>query len=118
VASGLEDVLHIAPLALVQLAEELLAQHLGEADHGVERGAQLVRHGGQELRLVPVGGLELGVEPAELVVGPVQVGGQRAELVAVRHVDAAREVPGRDLGQPGLDQLDRADDRPRHRVPE
>ena len=47
-------------LALVELAEHPVQQHLGEADHRVERGAQLVGHAGQELRLVPAGDLELG----------------------------------------------------------
>ncbi len=37
----------------------LLAQHLGQADDGVERRAQLVAHIGEELRLVLARNLEL-----------------------------------------------------------
>ena len=36
-----------------------LSQHFGETDDGVERSAQLVRHVGEEFRLVPVRGLDL-----------------------------------------------------------
>ena len=48
-------------LALVELAEHPLEQHVGEADHGVQRRAQLVRHAGQELRLVAARDLELAL---------------------------------------------------------
>ncbi len=60
VAPGLVDVLEIVGLLLVHLAEHALDQHLGETDDRVERRAQLVRHVGEELRLVLVGDLELG----------------------------------------------------------
>ena len=91
VARG-EDVLEVLLLLRVDLAEQPLAQHLREADDRVQRRAQLVRHVRQELRLVLAGGLELPVEALELVVHPVDVGRQRAELVAVRDVDVPREV--------------------------
>ena len=42
-------------------------QHLGEADDGVQRRAQLVRHVGEELGLVLVGGLELAALVLDLV---------------------------------------------------
>ena len=77
--------------------EHALVQHLREADDRVERRAQLVRHVGEELRLVAAGRLQLAVQPPQLVVHPVQVGGERAELVAIRNVDASGEVPGGDL---------------------
>ncbi len=64
------------------------------------------------------GGLELPVEALQLVVHPVDVGRQRAELVAVRDVDTPREVPGGDGGEPGVDPLDRSDQRPREHEPE
>ena len=51
--------LQVVVLLLVELAEQALEQHLGEADDRVERRAQLVRHVGEELRLVLVGDLEL-----------------------------------------------------------
>ncbi len=53
------DVLQVVVLLFVELAEQALQQHLGKADDRVERRAQLVRHVGQELGLVLVGGLEL-----------------------------------------------------------
>ncbi len=53
------DVLQVVVLLLVELAEQALEQHLGEADDRVERRAQLVRHVREELGLVLVGGLEL-----------------------------------------------------------
>ena len=68
--------------------------------------------------LCSAGGLELSVEALELVVHPVDVGRQRAELVAVRDVDMTREVPGGDRGEPGVDPLDRPDQRPREHEPE
>ena len=58
-AAGGEDVVGVLGLFLIQLAEHSLPQDFGEADDGVERGAQLVRHVGEEFRLVPVGGLDL-----------------------------------------------------------
>ena len=60
VLAGAPDVAEVLLLTLVELAEHPVQQHLGEADDGVERGAQLVRHAGQELRLVPARDLQLG----------------------------------------------------------
>ena len=51
--------LQVVVLLLVDVAEQALEQHFGEADDGVERRAQLVRHVGEELRLVLVRDLEL-----------------------------------------------------------
>ena len=48
-------------LLLGHLAEQAVAEHLGEADDGVERRAQLVRHVGEELRLHAARVLELDV---------------------------------------------------------
>ena len=62
--------------------------------------------------------LELAVEAVELVVHPVDVRGQRAELVAVGDVDVPREVARGDRGQPGVDPLDRPDHRPGEHEPE
>ena len=52
-APRVADVADVLLLALVELAEHAVQQHVGEADHRVERRAQLVRHAGEELRLVP-----------------------------------------------------------------
>ena len=64
------DVAEVLLLAFVDVPEHPLQQHFGEAQHGVERGAQLVGHAGQELRLVPTGHRQLGTLLLELVVEP------------------------------------------------
>src|SRR5262249_24121552 len=48
----------------------VLQQHLGDADDGVERGAQLVAHAGEELGLVLARLLELLVLVLDLVEQP------------------------------------------------
>ena len=57
-------------LLLVQLAEHPLRQHLREADDGVQRRAQLVRHVGEELGLVLAGDLELATLVLDLAEQP------------------------------------------------
>ena len=59
VPARVEDVVQVLGLLVVDLAEHPLGQHLREADDRVERRAQLVRHVGQELALVPARDLEL-----------------------------------------------------------
>ena len=113
-----DDVVEVLRLLLVHRADHLVAQHLREADDRVQRRPQLVRHVGQELRLVPARRLELRVEAPELVVHPVDVGGQRAQLVSVVDLDVAREVARRDRGQASVDPLDRSDQRPREDEPQ
>ena len=85
VSTRVEHVVDVLVLPLVERPEALLLQQLGEPDHRVERRAQLVRHVRQELRLVAADRLELLVQAAQLVVHPVQVGRERAELVTVGH---------------------------------
>ena len=53
--AGVADVPQVVVLAFVEVAEHPLEQDLGEADHGVQRRAQLVRHAREELRLVLAG---------------------------------------------------------------
>src|SRR5215831_1178093 len=50
--SRLEDVSDVFGLLFVDLAEHSLGEDLREADDGVERCAQLMRHIGEELALV------------------------------------------------------------------
>ena len=45
------DVAHEAPLLLAQRAAGVRVEQLAETEDRVERGAQLVAHGGQEARL-------------------------------------------------------------------
>ena len=45
---------------------------LGEADHRIDRGTDLVAHVGQELALGPVRGERLPVRPLQLLVTPLQ----------------------------------------------
>ena len=69
-APGGKNVVDIFILLLVQLAEEFFQQHFREADDRVERRAQLVRHVGEKLRLVPVGRFDLPVLVADLAEQP------------------------------------------------
>jgi len=70
-----------------------------------------VRHVGEELALVAVRRLDLAHQPADLGAHPVRVVGERAELVAVRHVHTLREVAGGDLAEACVHLLDRPDQR-------
>ena len=70
VPAGGVDVLEVVVLLLVELAEQPLEQHLGEADDRVQRRAQLVRHVGQELGLVLVRDLELAALVLDLAEQP------------------------------------------------
>src|SRR5207237_10713057 len=111
-SAGPEDVVHVNELPLVELSEQLLVQDIGKADDRVQRGPQLVQHVRDELRFVPADRLELAVQPPELVVHPVQIDGQRAELVTVADLDMPREVTARDLGKARLRAPERPDERP------
>lgn len=122
-------------LLLVDLAEELLAQHLREADDRIQRRPQLVRHVCQELRLVPAHRLELAtllVQLAECrpeLPGPlldlllevcvglleprrhaIELFRERPQLVVARDLDPLVERAGADLGRRSLDRLDRPDE--------
>ena len=76
VSSRAVDVVEVLLLTLVDVAEHPLEQNFGEPEHGVQRGAQLVGHAGQELRLVPAGQLELEALLLELAVEPGVLQGQ------------------------------------------
>ena len=116
--AGLEHVVDVCELALVQLAEHLLAQHLAEADDRVQRRAQLVRHVRQELRLVLARELELALHALQLVARAVHLRGEAADLVPVRDLEAAGEVAGADLVEPVLGAAERPHHRPREEQPE
>ena len=89
------------------VSEQLLLEHLGKADDGIEGGAQLVGHVGQELRLVAIGRLQLQIQPSQLVVHVVEILGQRPQFVPVRDIDVPREVSRSDLAEPHLHLPDR-----------
>ncbi len=63
----------------------VLDQHLGDADHGVQRGAQLMAHVGQELAFGPVGFLGLLLSAFQL--GDVGVDGHGAAVVGLAFAD-------------------------------
>src|SRR5207248_9855517 len=71
----------------------LLQQELGEADHGVERRAQLVRHVGEEFGLQIVGATDLDVLLLQLAL----LGGEDLRLLAQRLV-ALRELQRETFG--------------------
>ena len=92
VPAGRMDVLQVVVLLFVELAEDPLEQHFGKADDRVQRRAQLVRHVGEELRLVLVGDLELrGSCPGSRGTGARS----RARSRPGRRRSAARRFPGR-----------------------
>ena len=98
-SAAVEDIAEILLLFGVELTEEAFEKDLGEADDGVERRAELVGHAGKKLGFVAVGGLELMVEPPELCGHAVQIGGEGAEFVPIRDVDALREIARGDLAR-------------------
>src|SRR5918996_4745013 len=69
-AAGAENVVGVFSLFLVQLAEHSLAQDFREADNGIERSAQLVRHIGEKFGLVPVRHLDLAALVLDLSKQP------------------------------------------------
>ena len=78
----------------------LLLEHLAVADDRVERRAQLVRHVGDELGLVPVGRLELAALVLDLAEQPRVLDGHR-RLAAERPEEVhhlRRELPRLPLG--------------------
>ncbi len=104
------DIGDVLRLLVVEVAEQPVLQHLGETDHRIQRGAQLVRHVGEELRLVPARCLELPIQAAQLVVHPVEVRGEGTEFIAVGDIDVAREIARGDGLQPGVHFADRPDE--------
>ena len=62
--------------------------------------------------------LDLLIEAAQLLAGAVDVGGERAQLVAVPDIDPSGELAARDPAQPRRDLGQRPDDRPREHVAE
>src|ERR1700752_1434204 len=69
-APGGENVVGVLGLFLIQLAKEFFLQNFGEADDGIERCSKLVRHVGEELRLVAVGGFDLAALFLDLAKQP------------------------------------------------
>ena len=84
VAAAVEDVARVVAVGRIfDRAEQLGLHHLGEAEDGVERRAQLVAHGGKEARLGVVGGFRA---PARLVGNRfllLELGNERVLLAAV-----------------------------------
>ncbi len=108
VLAGSPDVAQVVAVALAADGAELLLQHhLGKADDGVERRADLVADRGQEIRL-------LGARPLGLAAGPHQLGlgAPRGRDVAQDRGDAARR-PARHRRQ-GEDQRERTVRPPGH----
>jgi hypothetical protein len=88
VSSRFEDVGKVLGLLVVDLAEHPLVEHFREADDRVERRAQLVRHVGEELALVPARRLELAAlrrdlaEEARVLDRERRLRGKRLQQVA------------------------------------
>src|SRR5438552_17291806 len=76
-ATRLEHVAYVLRLLFVDLPEHPLPQDLGEPDDGVERRAQLMRHVGEKLALVPARRLELAALEFDLSEQPRVLNGER-----------------------------------------
>src|SRR6267154_1188017 len=80
-----QDVTEEFPLLIVERADLSLVKKLGEAEDGIERRTQLVRHVGEELRLVRAG-------PGELLRLPLGLGQECPQLrTAPRHLESDGE---------------------------
>ena len=90
--------------------------HLGQANDGVERRAQLVAHAGEKLRLVLACHLDLPIQMSQLFAHLVYICRQCAQLVTIGDVDALSEVTGRKPVKPCFDLLDRPNHRPRNGI--
>ena len=83
---------------LFALPAGLAGQRVGEADHGVERRAELVAHGGEEARLRLVRRLRLRLGPLQLALGDARigdVGGRGDEAAAGGRIGTDLEHPAR-----------------------
>jgi hypothetical protein len=114
-----EDLAHVVELLGGEVVD---LQELAEAEDGVEGGAQLVAHPGQELALGQVGPVGLGggllalaVEPAELLEGGEQqlddlllVGGdgQRPPAHLHGHLDALAALAELELPEDPTDPFE------------
>ena len=121
-AFGLEPV-HVRPLRATEAG--------GGRDDGIQHRLQLGGRAADDAQDLagcglPLEGfadllrplLDLPIEAAQLLRGAVDVGGERAQLVAVPDRDPSAELAGRDLAQLPRDPPERLDDRPREHVAE
>ena len=94
-----ENILQVFRLLGVDVAEHPLGEHFREPDDGVEGGAELVAHVGEELGLVAAGGLQLPTlvrdlpEEAGILDGQGGLGGERLQDVHDLGRELARRLP-------------------------
>ena len=77
-------------LLRIDLADAFGEHQIGEADDGVERGAQLVAHVGEELALEPGGALQLGVLGRQGALVPAALLQHRRAVETHHHLVAQR----------------------------
>src|SRR5229473_1479061 len=94
-----------APLLLAQLAVRAPQEHLREAEDRVERGAELVRDAGQELRLDPVGLEQAGVGFAQVARSRRHV---LLETLRLLDQDLLADLPAVDLPDEGQEDQEQA----------
>ena len=92
VAARLDDVDHVARLPIVEVTGQAPVEDLGEADDGVQRSAQLVRHPSQELALVPGHLGQLHRHPIRLGAGVALREPQRPRLLEHETHDPAEHA--------------------------
>ena len=79
---------------------------------------QLMARVGEEFGFMPARGLQLVVQAPEFLAGPVDIGRQCTELVAVGDVQALGKIPSSDLSNMRRNLGHRPDQGPRNGVPE
>ena len=89
-------------------AEQFVLQHLGEAENGVERRAQLMAHGGEEARLGEIGLLGAPARFVGIGLGLLQFADEIVLLDAEEQALARHMVEA--LGQHHEEHLRRADE--------
>ena len=108
-ATVIDVVQAIFALLLRDLAGQVVAQQLREAQDGVERGAQFVRHVGEVLRLEPADLADLGVGGLQFSEVGLQL------LVETAVLDRDRGLVGDDLEDRGIQLGEGIDPLPRDR---
>src|SRR5262245_28545358 len=88
----IEEILQILPLQSRDLALGVAPNQPRVADDRVERGAKFMRHAGKKIRLVAIGSVELLIELAQLIVHPIEVSRQGAELVPIQNLHMSGKV--------------------------
>ena len=89
----IKEILEILSLQLRDLSLAFAPNQASITDDSVERGAKLMGHAGEEIRLVAISGVELLIKLSQLIVHSVEVSRQRTQFVPVHNLDMLGKVP-------------------------